>query len=75
LGWTTEADVTLSLEDARAMYWAAYEAYRTCAARVAKVMAAGDVPSDEDLAAEQRTLDKLNMARQRLFDSMVGRRD
>jgi hypothetical protein len=67
------AEMDLSLEDARAMYWAAYEANRACAARVAKVLAAGDVPSDEDVKAEQRTLSELNTARRRLFDAMVRR--
>jgi hypothetical protein len=66
-----EAEMDVTLEDARAMYWAAYEAYRVCAARVAQIMASGDVPSDDDVKAEHRTLSELNSARRRLFDALV----
>ena len=68
-----DAEMEVTVEDARAMYWVAYETYRVCAARLAKIMAAGGAPSDEDVQAEQQTLSDLNTARQRLFDAMVRR--
>ena len=63
----------VTLEAARAKYWAAHEAYRVCAARVAVVVASGDTPSDQDVKAEQQALSELNAARQRLFEALARR--
>jgi hypothetical protein len=59
------------VQDARSSYWVAYETYRVCAARVATIMAAGDVPSDADIKAEERALSDLNTARRRLLDVLA----
>jgi len=62
-------DVTL--EDARAHYWAAYEAYRACAARNAQHLAAGTSPPAEDVKAEEHAASALNKARRQLMDAMA----
>lgn len=60
-----------ALEEARARYTAAYEAYQKASRPVAEKLSKGLVPSAEDVAAEAKAIELLAAARRRLLDVMA----